>query len=105
MSEDLLFQVLTPLNFYVRVTRSYWEYIVTVKHPAMAGREKDVQTVLQTPDEIRVSRNDPNVYLFYKSERVKRWVCAVTKRLDEEGFLITTYPTDAVKEGTKIWPR
>lgn len=105
MSEDLLFQVLTPLNFYVRVTRSYWEYIIAVKHPAMAGREKDVQAALQTPDEIRVSRNDPNVYLFYKSERVKRWVCAVTKRLDKEGFLITTYPTDAVKEGTKIWPK
>ncbi|NJN94013.1 MAG: DUF4258 domain-containing protein [Anaerolineales bacterium] len=105
MSDDLLFQVLTPLNFYVRVTRSYWEYIVTVKHPAMAGREKDVQATLQTPDEIRVSRNDPTVYLFYKSERMKRWVCAVTKRLDEEGFLITTYPTDAVKEGMKIWPK
>lgn len=105
MSDDLLFQVLTPLNFYVRVTRSYWEYIVTVKHPAMAGREKDVQATLQTPDEIRVSRNDPIVYLFYKSERMKRWVCAVTKRLDEEGFLITTYPTDAVKEGMKIWPK
>ncbi|MCL4299987.1 MAG: DUF4258 domain-containing protein [Anaerolineae bacterium] len=105
MSEDLLFQVLTPLNFYVRVTRSYWEYIVTVKHPAMIGREQDVQAALQTPDEIRVSRSDPNVYLFYKSESVKRWVCAVTKRLDEEGFLITTYPTDAIKEGTKIWPK
>lgn len=105
MPDDLLFQVLTPLNFNVRVTRSYWEYIVTIKHPAMAGREKDVQEALQAPDEIRVSRSDPNVYLFYKSERVRRWVCAVTKRLDDEGFLITTYPTDAVKEGTKIWPR
>jgi hypothetical protein len=21
------------------------------------------------------------------------------------GFLITTYPTDAIKEGTKIWPK
>jgi hypothetical protein len=105
MSDDFLFQVRTPLNFYVRVTRSYWEYIVTVKHPAMTDREKDVQEALQTPDEIRVSRSDPNVYLFYKAERVRRWVCAITKRLDEEGFLITTYPTDAVKEGTRIWPK
>lgn len=105
MSEDLLFQVLTPLNFYVRVTRSYWEYIVTVKHPVMIGHEQIVQETLQAPDEIRVSRNDPNVYLFYKSEGANRWVCAVAKRLDGEGFLITTYPTDAIKEGTKIWPR
>ena len=105
MVDDLLFQVFTPLNFYVRVRRSYWEYIVTVKHPVMTGREDDVKEALQNPDEIRVSRSDPNVYLFYKSERVSRWVCAITKRLNGEGFLITTYPTDAIKEGTKIWPK
>jgi hypothetical protein len=100
MPDDLLFHVFTPLNFYVRVTPSYWTYIVTIKHPAMAGREKDVQATLQTPDEIHVSRSDPKVYLFYKVERVRRWVCAVTRQLDaNEGFLITTYPTDAIKEG------
>ena len=72
---DILFEVLTPLGFQVRVTRSYWELIVTVKHPVMAGRESDVQETLQNPDEIRVSRNDSAVYLFYKAERTKRWVC------------------------------
>ena len=105
MSDDLLFQVLTPLNFSVRVTRSYWEYIVTVKHPVMAGREEDVKDTLKNPDEIRMSRSDPKVYLFYKPERIGRWVCAIAKRLNGEGFLITTYPTDAIKEGTKVWPK
>jgi hypothetical protein len=71
----------------------------------MAGREDDVQETLQNPDEIRVSKSDPDVYLFYKSERIRRWVCAVTKRLDGEGFLITTYLTDAIKEGRRVWPR
>ena len=69
----------------------------------MAGREEDVKNALQSPDQIRLSRNDPSVYLFYKEERVKRWVCAVTKRLNGEGFLITTFPTDAIKEGELIW--
>jgi hypothetical protein len=105
MSDDVLFQVLTPLNFSVQVTRSYWEYIVTVKHPAMTGREEDVKDTLQKPDEIRLSRSDSNVYLFYKSEKIERWVCAIAKRLNGEGFLITTYPTDAIKEGIKIWPK
>ena len=71
----------------------------------MAGREKDVKEALRNPEEIRLSRSDTGVYLFYKSERVGRWVCAVTKRLDGDGFLITAYPTDAVKEGEQIWPR
>jgi hypothetical protein len=102
---DLLFEVLTPLGFRVRVTRSYWELIITVKHPVMAGRENDVKDALEKPGEIRQSRSDETVYLFYKSERIGRWVCAVAKRLNGEGFLITTYPTDAIKEGEHIWPK
>ena len=102
---DLFFEATTPLGFRVHVTRAYWDLIVTVKHPVMAGRELDVQATLMTPDEIRLSRSDPNVYLFYKSENMKRWVCAVTKRLDGNGFLITTYPTDAIKEGEHLWPK
>ena len=42
MSErDFVFDVETPLNFRVHVTRSYWETIVNVKHPVMEGREED----------------------------------------------------------------
>lgn len=104
-SKEILFEVETPLGFRVRVTTEYWNVIVTIKHPVMLGREADVQEVLRNPDEIRLSKKDPNVYLFYKPERIGRWVCAVTKRLDGEGFLITAYPTDAVKEGERIWHR
>ena len=101
--KDLLFEVLTPLGFLVRVTRAYWELIVSIKHPAMAGREEDVKKALEQPDEIRQSKSDENVYLFYKAEREKRWICAVSRHTGEEGFLITTYPTDAIKEGVQIW--
>lgn len=88
---DLLFEVLTPLGFHVRVTRSYWDLIVTVKHPVMAGRGNDVKETLQNPDEVRQSKSDPNVYLFYKPERIGRWVCAVAKQHDGDGYLITTF--------------
>jgi hypothetical protein len=27
----------------------------------------------------------------------------VTKRAADQGFLITAYPTDAIKEGTQVW--
>jgi hypothetical protein len=103
--DDLLFEVLTPVGFRVCVTRAYWEVIITIKHPVMAGREGDIQQTLENPEEIRLSRSDPAVYLFYRSEYVGRWVCAVVKRLNGDGFLITAYPTDAVKEGDHLWPR
>ncbi|GCA86420.1 hypothetical protein MiHa_04411 [Microcystis aeruginosa NIES-2522] len=39
----------------------------------MKGQEKLVQETLSQPDEIRRSRSDPNVYLFYQLQRPKRW--------------------------------
>ena len=105
VADGLFFEVATPLGFSVRVTRNYWELIITIKHPVMRGREADVQNTLHEPDEIRRSRNDPAVHLFYRIERPKRWICAVAKRLDGDEFLIKTFPADAVKEGEQIWSK
>ena len=102
---DVLFEVVTPLNFRVRVTRAHWQLITTVKHPVMATCESEVRETLRGPDEIRLSRSDPKVYLFYKQRRLGRWVCAVAKRLNGDGFLVTTYPTDGIKEGINLWPK
>jgi hypothetical protein len=103
--QDILFEVLTPLGFRVRVTKSYWELIVKVKHPVMANHQADVKNVLGKPDEVRQSKSDSTVYLFYGLQKTQRWVCAVTKRLNGEGFLITAYPTESIKEGERIWPK
>ena len=54
---------------------------------------------------VRQSRIDPQVLLFYKAEATRRWTCAVVKRAAEGAFLITAYPTDAIKEGVRIWPK
>jgi hypothetical protein len=105
MADDVLFEVLTLLHFRVRVTRAYWDLIITIKHPVMAGREDDVQETLQNPSEIRQSKSDQDVFLFYKPERIGQWVCAVSKRLNGDGFLITAYLTDAIKEGELVWPK
>ena len=100
------FEVETPLGFRVRIAASRWQLIVMMKHPVMNGREKDVRRALGEPDEIRRSRTDPSVYLFYRPDAPSRWICAVAKRVDErDAFLITTYPTDAIKEGQRIWTK
>ena len=101
---DLLFEVETPLGFRVRVGSAHWQFLIRVKHPAMAGREGDVMAALSQPDEVRRSRVDADVLLFYKVTGIRRWVCAVCRRLNGDGFLITAYPTDAIKEGDRIWP-
>ncbi len=100
---DDLFQTPTPLGFIVRATRSRWERIVAVKHPVMRGREESVAQAIRDPEQIRRSRSDPAVHLFYRREREGRWICAVAKQTDGDGFLITAYPTDTIKVGELLW--
>jgi hypothetical protein len=104
MAEGMQFEALTPLGFTARCTRAYWQFIISEKHPALAGREMEVKATLADPDEIRRSRRDSQVLLFYRGI-APRWLCAVVRRSDDAGFLITAYPTDAVKAGETIWTR
>lgn len=99
-----LFQVDTVLGFQVHTTHRYWQIIVDIKHPVLRGRIADVMAALQTPDQVRRSKGDSQVYLFYRSDGVDRWICAVAKQLDGEGFLVTAYRTGNIKEGEQIWP-
>ena len=98
------FEILTPLGFTVRTTESYWQRLIT-KHPDIADLEELVQQALADPDEIRRSSRDESVLLFYLARSEKRWVVAVARRLNGDGFLITAYQTDAIKEGESIWHR
>jgi hypothetical protein len=96
------FEILTPLNFTVRTSEEYWQKLI-VKHPDIADLEAEVRQALHSPDEIRHSSRDPNLLLFYLTLKEKRWVVAVARRLNGDGFLITAYQTDAIKEGETLW--
>jgi len=96
------FEILTPLNFTVRTSEEYWDKLI-VKHPDIADLETEIQQALASPNEIRRSSRDPNVLLFYLVLKERRWVVAVARRLNGDGFLITAYQTDAIKEGETLW--
>jgi hypothetical protein len=98
------FAIATPLGFSVRTTESYWQKLI-LKHPDITDLEALVQQALQAPDEIRQSSRDDDILLFYCLRKPQRWVVAVARRLNGEGFLITAYQTDAIKEGVLLWPR
>jgi hypothetical protein len=98
------FKIPTPLGFTVRTSESYWQRLI-VKHPDIADLEELVQQTLASPDEVRQSSRDSGVLLFYLARNEKRWVVAVARRLNGDGFLITAYQTDAIKEEEPIWRR
>jgi len=104
MSKERFFETATPVGVRVRCTRSYWEFIVGQKHPSLKDRERDIVQVLEQPDEVRRSRKDPRVLLYYRRAG-SGWLCAVVRRENGTGFLITAYPTDAIKIGSIEWTR
>ncbi len=104
MVGDLLFDIPTPLGFAVRCSRRYWEEVILQKHPVLAGRDGEIAVTLADPDLVRQSRRDPAVLLFYRGG-IPRWTCAVARCERQSGFLITAYPTEAVKIGELVWTR
>ena len=89
----------------MRVARARWELTTRTTHPVMKGRESVVRLALESPDEVRQSRIDVGVVLFYKAAATRRWACAVARRGPHRAFLVTADPTDAIKEGIRVWPR
>ena len=97
----ILFEVPTPLGFRVRTSPDYWQKIVT-KHPDLAGCLEAVKAALSAPDEIRRRSRDERILLFYRASE-HRWVVAVARHSNGDGYLVTAYQTDAIKEGETLW--
>jgi len=99
---NTLFEIETRIG-KIKTTKGYWE-IITHKHSEVRDLLAIVKKVLKKPDQIRRSKVDKDVYLFYMKLE-KYWLAVVTKRLNHEGFVITAYLTSKIKEGERIWPR
>jgi len=74
--DEILFEVETPLRFSVRVMKAYWQTLTEQKHPILKDMQDLVEASLREPDEIRRSRKDPDVYLFYRTPCVQNDGCA-----------------------------
>lgn len=103
MAVDEYFKVKTPLGVTIRTTKAYWQRIITTKHPNVAKHESDVKEALKNPDEIRRSKQDIKVHLYYKSIGEVS-ICVVADHVTgKEGYIITAYLTDRIKEGEQIY--
>ena len=92
------FEVISSLGKKIRVTKNYWNKIIETKHRLMKGKEYLAKSALENPEQIRRSRKDQNVYLYYRKIG-KNYNCVVVRHLNGDGFIITTYITDRIKAG------
>ena len=91
----------------VRLTDERLAHIL--QHVELVGMESDIERVLRSPTEVRVSLSDDAVRLFYEfyAETTVggKWLCVVVKYLGDDAFVITAYLTDTLKAGETVWPK
>lgn len=91
----------------VRLTDERIAHIL--RHQEMAEMEAEIERVLRAPAEVRVSRSDDTVQLFYEFYAQTRvggkWLCVVVKYPPGDAFVVTAYLTDQIKAGETIWPK
>ncbi len=101
MQRKYLFEVKAPIGLNIRATQSYWN-LIQIKHPEISDKLLLIKQCLKMPDLISRSKIDKSVLLFYKKIN-GYWLCVVTKNAILDGFIITAYITDKIKEGEIIW--
>jgi len=100
----LYFEVSSKLGKSISITQERWRLITEIKHLEIRGKEKEIKESLKDPDEVRISKKDKAVYLYYK--RYERLALAVVvKHINGEGFIITSYYTDKIKEGEQVYKK
>ncbi|EQA38745.1 hypothetical protein LEP1GSC047_2371 [Leptospira inadai serovar Lyme str. 10] len=76
-------------------------------HPEMFGQGEKIAECLSQPDQVRISKADSSVELFYKLFEAtpvgRKYLCAVIKNHGDDLFLVTAYFTDKVKEGAVLY--
>jgi len=100
----MAFEVKSKQGALVKTSKLYWNIITHIKHPSIRGKEKDIKSTLRYPHEIRISKKDKDVHLFYRKYRHK-FLCIVARIHKGTGFIITAYYTKKIKEGKIKWKK
>lgn len=101
MDKKYLFNISTSIGFNISTTQDYWN-LIQIKHPEVKDKLLLIKQTLKMPDLVTRSKIDKAVLLFYKKIN-GYWLCVVAKISFVDGFIITTYITDKIKEGEKVW--
>ncbi|MBI5700229.1 hypothetical protein HZC34_00055 [Candidatus Saganbacteria bacterium] len=101
------FEAIDQFKRKIRLTGERFAHIL--EHPELRYSESDIKETILFPEAIKESKHDKKVwvyYKFYQKTPVKRkFMAVIIKILNGNGFVITAYYTDKIKEGRTIWQR
>jgi hypothetical protein len=98
---DSYLDVVSALGVSIRTTKRHWDAIVK-KHESLADLKREVEATLRAPRYVRLSKEDPRIFLYYAPHR-KYFLCVVCRHLNGRGFLVTAYLADRIKKGITIY--
>jgi len=102
---EKLFEVIDVFGHQVSTTQQYWDKIMLIKHRELDTTIEEVSQVLEDPNKVRRSIQDPHIKLFYKSFGEKYFVIVV-KYINIRGFIVTMYKTSKLKQkGEIVWSK
>ncbi len=78
------------------LTRERWNHALKHKIPNL----DHLESCLQNPVEVRKSKYDEDARLYYR-KLGGEYVCVVVQI--EDGFIMTAYTTEGMKEGETVW--
>lgn len=106
-------QVLITIRDYqgqlIRLTATQWSHILQSRS-FMVGMQSAIQGALESPEEVRKDRDDPDsVRLYYRrytnTPAGDKLVCVVVKFLENDAFILTAFPTGRIRRGELVWPK
>ena len=90
----------------IELTDERWFHIVN-EHPEVKQYRNRIGEVLVSPDYVKKSSRDPDVFLYYKFFEdifMGKYILIATKK-GLRSFVLTCYITDTIKKGVTIWER
>jgi len=103
----IIFTVIDQFHHKIRLTDERFKHIL--ERPEMISAESQIKETILVPEIIKESKHDVKVQIYYgpyeKTPVTKKYLAVIVKILNHEGFVITSYYTDKIKEGKTLWKR
>lgn len=103
----LVFAVKSNVGKTVRLGDDQWKHVR--EHPEMVDQMDRLRETVVEPDEVRRSIYDASVWLFYRHYKTtpvtEKYLLAVVRVENEEGFIVTAFFTDTMKRGDSVWSK
>lgn len=103
----IVFKVLSKMGKVVSLDEERWRHVL--EHPEMNNQLDRIKETIMSPDEVIESVHDPTILLFYKLYKetsvTEKYLLAIIKALNREGFIVTAFFTDRVKKGEVVWKK